>query len=150
MKGTEMKAVQNLLLLLAVAALSSLVIAQTGEPEKPVVVSAAVPVYPAIAEAARAVGDVMVEVDIDREGRVTAAHSDGKIRLLGKAAEEAARRWQFATSLNGEKRRKAQLVFSFRLMPEETSSLDSTPVFYPPYRIEIRKKPAKIVQTPSY
>jgi TonB family protein len=112
-----MKAIQSLFLLLAVVALSGSVIAQTGEPEKPTVVSAAVPVYPVIAEAARAGGDVIVKVEIDREGKVTAAHSDGKIKLLGKAAEEAARRWQFAASQNGEKRRKAQLVFSFRLMP---------------------------------
>jgi TonB family protein len=145
-----MKAIHYLLLFLAVIALSSLVLAQTSESEQPVVVSAVVPVYPAIAEAARASGDVTVEVEIDRAGKVTAANSDGKIKLLGKAAEEAARRWQFAPSQGGEKKRKAQLVFSFHLMPEEALWLDSTPVFYPPYRIEIRKKPTKIVQTLSH
>jgi TonB family protein len=138
------------LLLLAAVAFSSLIFAQSGEVEKPIVVSAVAPVYPAIAEAARASGNVTVNVEIDREGKVTAANSDSGIKLLGKTAEEAAVRWRFAPSPSGEKKRKAQLVFSFRLMPDEASSLDSTPIFYPPYRVEIRKKPAKVVQTPSY
>lgn len=138
-----------LLPLLAVIGFTGVSLAQTGEVEKPAVVSAVAPVYPAIAEAARASGDVTVEVEINREGKVTAANPKSGIKLLGKAAEEAARRWRFVPSQGAEKR-KVQLVFSFRLMPEEASSLDSTPVFYPPYRIEIRKKPAKVVQTPSY
>lgn len=139
-----------LMLLLAAIAFGSLAFAQSGESEKPVVVSAVTPVYPPIAEAARASGDVTVEIEIDGEGKVTAANSDSRIKLLGRAAEEAASRWRFAPSPSGEKKRKAQLVFSFHLMSEEASSLDSTPIFYPPYRIEIRKKPAKVVQTLSY
>ena len=72
-----------LLPLLAVIGFTGVSLAQTGEVEKPAVVSAVAPVYPAIAEAARASGDVTVEVEINREGKVTAANPKSEIKLLG-------------------------------------------------------------------
>ena len=135
------------MLLLAALAFGGWVSALPGGSEPPAVVSAVAPVYPAIAVAARASGEVMVEVEIDTEGSVTATNSDGKIKLLSRVAEEAARRWRFAPARSGEKTRKVRLGFLFRLMPEEAASLDSTPIFYPPYRIEVREKPVRMAQT---
>ena len=76
-----MKVIHYLLIFLVAVVLSSLVRAQTNETERPVVLSAVVPVYPAIAESARVTGDVTVGVEIDAKGKVKEARADGKIGI---------------------------------------------------------------------
>ena len=101
------------------------------------VVSAVAPFYPPIARQANATGDVDVHVEINSDGRVTSVDSEGRFGVLGAASEKAARQWVFSATSNREKR-KATLVFSFRIMPENTQLSEATPIYSPPYKIEVR------------
>ena len=101
------------------------------------VISAVAPIYPIIARQANATGDVPVYVEINSEGMVTSVNSEGRFGVLSAASEKAARRWVFSATSESEKR-KATLVFSFRVMPENTQPAEATPIYYPPYKIEVR------------
>jgi protein TonB len=69
------------------------------EPQKTRHVS---PVYPAIAQAARVQGIVIVEATIGVDGRLINARVLRSIPLLDQAALEAVRQWEFTpTLLNG-------------------------------------------------
>jgi protein TonB len=60
------------------------------------------PVYPAAARSAGVQGAVVVEVTIDRNGRVKDAKVLRSIPLLDQAALDAVKQWQFTpTLLNG-------------------------------------------------
>ena len=132
-----------LLLLLAITAY----MAQGRVPETPAVISAVAPVYPAIALAAHGSGDVIVVATINKSGGVTSARVRSGHNLLQKVSVEAARRWTFSTS--SEDRRDVELTFSFRIMPDKTAGIDRTPVFYPPYHVEVRSD-SGIVNTTNY
>jgi TonB family protein len=110
------------------------------------VVSAVAPVYPAIAQAANATGDVVVAVEINKSGAVASARAISGHTLLQKVSVEAARRWKFSAS--NEEHRRAELTFSFRIVPDKTAAIDRTPVFYPPYRVEVRSE--HLVRTTNY
>ena len=58
------------------------------------------PVYPAIANAARATGDVVVEIIVDEEGNVISARAVSGHPLLRDAAEKAAQDWKFRKTTN--------------------------------------------------
>ena len=61
------------------------------------------PVYPPIAQSARVEGVVVLEVIIERDGRVRQAHVLQSIPLLDRAAVSAVEQWVFTpTRLNGE------------------------------------------------
>ncbi len=63
----------------------------------------AIPVYPALALAARVEGRVLVECVIGTDGRVTDVRVVQGHPLLGEAAAGAVRQWRYApTLLNGE------------------------------------------------
>jgi TonB family protein len=121
-------------------------VSQARVTEPAVVVSAVAPVYPAIAQAAKASGDIVVTVEINKSGGVTSARANSGHTLLHKVSVEAARRWKFSTS--SEEHRQAQLTFTYRIVPEKTAGLDRTPVFYPPYRIEVRSE--HLIVTTNY
>jgi TonB family protein len=112
------------------------VAAQNNSPDAAVRL-AATPVYPPLALTANTAGDVQVVVTLDKAGNVKKADFLNGNPLLHKAAVEAAKRWKFE-KLNEEVR--IQLTFSFRIMPKETSAEDMTPVFMPPYHLEVRGK----------
>ncbi|HWI18679.1 MAG TPA: energy transducer TonB [Vicinamibacterales bacterium] len=60
------------------------------------------PVYPAIAQAARVQGFVIIEATIGEDGRVTNARVLRSIPLLDQAALQAVRQWEYTpTLLNG-------------------------------------------------
>ncbi len=62
-----------------------------------------VPIYPPIAQSARVEGTVILEVIIDRDGRVRQAHVLRSVPLLDRAAVSAVEQWVFTpTRLNGE------------------------------------------------
>ena len=102
------------------------------------VVSAVAPVYPVIALAAHGSGDVVVVADINKSGDVTSARALSGHNLLQKGSVEAARRWKFSTS--NEDHRQAELTFTFRIVPDKTAGVDRTPVFHPPYHVEVRSE----------
>ena len=123
--------------------------AQDKPQSSPVVVSAVAPVYPAVAIALRLEGDFRVDVEIDRTGKVVSSKAvEGTHKLLRKTLESAADRWQFAPDETAEKKRRVQLTFTLRYTPK-ASSVDSTTVFYPPYKIEVRENTV-LETTPSH
>jgi protein TonB len=61
------------------------------------------PVYPAIARAARAQGTVILEAVITKEGRVRDVRIEHSIPMLDAAAMDAVRQWQYTVpTLNGQ------------------------------------------------
>ena len=136
----------NLLIFLLLFTLSIKVVAQ-NEAAKLQVVQAVSPVYPNVAVAARANGNVIVEVNIDSHGKVTSTRIVEGIRLLGAAAEKSARRWVFTPAMEQTETRTALLAFAFKLLPEDASADEVLPIFMPPYHIEIRRAAPKVVDT---
>ncbi len=127
--------------LLAVAALALSGYAafpRAAVPAEPAVVAAVAPVYPFGASVAGASGDIYVDVEVGRDGKVVSVGGRGGPEALRRAAEEAAKRWQFAPATDARQGRKVRLTFSFRHLPPNALNSDATPVFYPPYRIEVR------------
>lgn len=104
--------------------------------EQPKVVSAAAPFFPAIALAARQLGEVFVDVKIDSMGNVTSARADG-LPLLRQASVTAARRWKFAAVEGSSDIRTARLTFVFRASEKDLPESEITPVFIPPYKVEV-------------
>ena len=121
--------------------ISSMFVAQS-EPqssEQPSVLSAAAPIFPAIAAAARATGNVVVEVKIDSSGAVSSAHTVEGHALLRKACETAAQRWKFAPIEDKSQTRTARLTFAFRILEKDVPEAEMTPVFMPPYKVEVTR-----------
>jgi TonB family protein len=114
--------------------------------EQPAVVSAAAPIFPPIAAAARAIGEVIVEVKINRAGEVTSTKTQGAHPLLRKACEIAAARWKFAPAGEGVGDRSARITFVFRITDKEKPETEITPVFMPPYRVEVTRN-APVIET---
>ncbi len=128
--------------------LGFVVLAQTKTQNPPVVVSAVAPVYAAVIRAVNLQGDFFVDVEIDRNGKVVSSKAvDEQRKFMRKILEEAADRWQFAPDQTAEEKRRVQLTFTFRAN-SKASNFDSTTVFYPPYKIEVRDN-TEILSTPS-
>jgi protein TonB len=73
-----------------------------GAVRTPVKVGGADPVYPAIAQAARVQGIVIIEATIGADGRIINARILRSVPLLDQAALEAVRSWEYTpTLLNG-------------------------------------------------
>jgi periplasmic protein TonB len=73
-----------------------------GAIRQPIKVGGADPVYPAIAQAARVQGIVIIEATIGADGHVINARILRSVPLLDQAALDAVRQWQYTpTMLNG-------------------------------------------------
>lgn len=116
---------------------------QTQPAEPPAVVAAAAPAYPAIAAAARAGGEVLVEVKVNNAGDVSTAKARSGHPLLRRAGEAAARRWKFAPAEGSNDPRTARLTFVFKLFEERKGESAAAAVFFPPYRVEVTHTPAE-------
>ncbi len=102
--------------------------------EGPTVIAAVAPVFPPIARAARAKGEVVVEVKVNPHGEVEESKVVSGHPLLQKVSEVAAKKWKFAT---GEGQSKtARLVFSFGYI-DNKSDPEYTVRFMPPYKVEM-------------
>jgi TonB family protein len=96
------------------------------------------PKYPPAALAVRAVGEVTVNVKIDKEGKVISAKVTTGHPLLRKASEQSATQFLFEPSEN-ESERELNLTFVFIPFEEQKENVKR---FSNPYRIEvIGKKP---------
>jgi hypothetical protein len=123
--------------------------AQTKTQNPPAVVRAVAPVYAAILRAINLQGDFYVDVEINRDGKVVSSKAvDEKRPFMRKILEEAADRWQFAPDQTAEGKRRVRLTFTFRT-DTKASGYDSTTVFYPPYKIEVRDN-TEIKSSTSY
>jgi len=73
-----------------------------GQIKEPVLIKRVEPNYPLIAQNAKIRGTVILEITIDKDGRVTDARVLRAIPLLTDAAVEAVRQWRYSpTTLNG-------------------------------------------------
>ncbi len=135
--GMKMKTWFCLVALMVIAVGGSVVSAQTVASDQPEVVAAVAPIFPAIAASAKASGDVIVEVKIDQNGTVSSAHALEGHPLLQKVCEATARRWKFAAAKDSKSARVARLTFTFRVVDDKAPEIDRTPVFLPPYKIEL-------------
>ena len=118
--------------------------------ESPRVVAAVAPIYPPIAAAARAMSDVIVEVKIDPAGNVSSAEAVSGHPLLQQAAKMAANRWKFEPAAAKSASRTAKLQFVFRIADKKLPASEATPVFMPPYKVEITHNPPVIDNSKSY
>jgi len=116
--------------------------AQQSSSQQPLVMQAVAPVYPPIAASAGASGTAIIEARVDSHGTVTSVRTVEGLKLLGRAAEDSARRWVFAP-MDGPT--SVRLTFSFKLMPDGAAPEDLVPVFKPPYRVEVRRAKPKVV-----
>jgi TonB family protein len=91
--------------------------------------------YPPIAIAAHVEGEVKVRVSVNDKGNVIKAEILEGHPLLRSPSHYAANRWQFSSGTNN---RSVVLTFAFKLMPRCTESIDLTPTYFPPYKIEIK------------
>ena len=103
--------------------------------EGAVVIAAVAPVFPGIARAAHAKGDVIVDVRINLQGEVETTKTVSGNPLLQKVCEMAAKKWKFAA---GEAQpRSVRLTFSFGYMDGGKSDPEYTITFMPPYKVEM-------------
>ena len=120
--------------------------AMTQQLDKPDVVRAVAPLFPLIADNSYALGSVIVEVQINAAGTVTKAHAIQGHPLLGVASEKAAQRWLFAATTDEAKLRTVRLTFVFTLIENyRTADEDLSPIFMPPFKIEVRRKVPVVV-----
>jgi TonB family protein len=110
------------------------------------VVAAVAPVYPAIAAAAHALGDVTIDVKIDASGNVTSADPVHGHPLLRAVSVAAARRWKFAPAKESKVDRTVQLTFTFLETKTNVPDNERTAVFLPPYKVEVAG-PYLVMQT---
>lgn len=106
---------------------------------QPLVISAVAPFYPPAALVINLQGDFFVDIEIDRSGKVVLAKAlDTRRKFLSKTIETAASSWKFEANEKAEKIRRIRLTFTFKRVPDAPNE-DSTTVFYPPYKIEVRE-----------
>ena len=108
--------------------------------DDPHVVAAVAPAtYPAIARAANARGEVIIEVQIDTAGDVLSTKLISGHPLLQKVSEEAAKQWKFSPSPAGTKERSVRLTFRFQTVDTDPKpSAEFTIVFRPPYTVAVQ------------
>jgi protein TonB len=70
-----------------------------GQVRPPIKIKEVAPVYPTIARSARVVGDVVIEMTIDDEGKVADARVVKSVPLLDQAALDAVKQWEYQPSL---------------------------------------------------
>jgi TonB family protein len=69
------------------------------------------PIYPEIARRMKIAGLVEVEATVDAEGNVSDAKAVGGSKILAPAAEDAVRKWKFASG-SGTAKLKVQINFA--------------------------------------
>jgi len=110
----------------------------------PIILQSAVPTYPAVARAVRAVGLVKVEITIATSGIVSASKAVTGHPLLRKAAEIAAQKFLFEASAQ-MRERKAPISFYFAHSSDETTG--SVERFKCDYLIVIPAAPVAVIDT---
>ena len=111
--------------------------------DQPLVITAVAPVYPPAYDPASGPMDVdstiYVEVRVDKTGTVISARPLGGHPLLQPASQRAALRWRFAPTERADVR-AVTLAFIFMTVPKTTPDEEVSPVFRPPYEVEVRHR----------
>lgn len=111
----------------------------------PKIIKSVTPVYPSQARAVRAIGEVVVEVKIDKEGKVTSAKVERGHPLLKSISETTAKQFLFESSEKSDER-IAKITFIFLPYAEEKQNVKR---FSDLYRIVINAKYPQIMMTSS-
>lgn len=109
---------------------------QTPASDSAIAVRAAMPPYPAIAAAWAVSGTVLVDVQIDPNGRVATANAASGPKPLRKPATDAAERWVFNSVDSSAGSRSVRLTFVFRELSYEWKQDERD--FSPPYQMAVR------------
>jgi TonB family protein len=100
-----------------------------------------VPKYAPTALATRKKGEVIVNVKIDKTGKVVSTKVESGHAFLAKTSEEAASKWLFSTDKNS-KSRKLQVIFEYRV------EIGNASYKFKPTNIKTRfKKPFRLIIT---
>lgn len=127
-----------LFLLLAISTVPcAMTAAKSGEEDRPVIIEAAVPSYSQQALAARAAGEVVLELRISPNGLVKSVRGVSGEPILVGDSKRTAHLWKFAPVDKAIGTRKIQLTFVYRLVSKNTPFDQLTPVFKLPDRVEI-------------
>jgi TonB family protein len=104
-----------------------------AEPQRnePAVVA---PVFPPIARSTRTKGEVVIEVTINSEGKVTDTKVISGPGLLYGSTMAAARKWKFDAAKD---QRSARLIFAFGYVDGKSSDPEYLITFLPAYKIEL-------------
>jgi TonB family protein len=105
----------------------------TSEKPYPKIIKLPKPPYPAAARAVRAAGEVVVEVKIDRQGKVISTKAVSGHPLLRAVSEKAAQQSLYEESENDEQR-EVKLTFVFLPGQNEKENIKR---YSNPYRVEI-------------
>lgn len=106
--------------------------------ESPQVISAVSATYPAIAFQARVVGTVRVKIEVNEGGEVVVATPSEGPWMMHEASKNAANHWRFQGTGRKE---NGTLVFKYILLDVDKNPPDDTAdVFYPPCKVEIRRR----------
>jgi TonB family protein len=116
---------------------------------EPSVVQAIPPSYPPIALAAHVSGEVVIDATVDSQGAVESTRSVSGHKLLCPMAERIAKKWIFSPLDQGSEKRIARLHFIFTLVPTPRTFDEMMTIFRPPYSVEIRDTPSRIIATPN-
>jgi hypothetical protein len=103
------------------------------------VLKAVAPIYPKVEGATDPSGRVDVSLQISASGDVLSARAINGHPLLHVPAERAAKLWRFTPSTGGASARTVLISFIFRTMPKDTPAEEISPIFSPPYEVEIRR-----------
>ncbi len=115
--------------------------------DQPRPIEVAVPGYPRLPSGAREEGEVVVDVQIDADGKVLNAKATTGPERLRPRAETAALKWRFEASRPGP----AQLVFAFVLQKGLTDPPAITSIFTSPNRVVVvaEKRDLVIIADPA-
>lgn len=103
------------------------------------VVNAVAPSYPVFRGVPNPSGRVDVKLQLDESGNVVSARAINGHPLLQLTAKPAAQRWRFTPATTEAGERTVLVSFIFTIMPKETPAEDLTPIFSPPYQVEVRR-----------
>jgi hypothetical protein len=106
--------------------------------EPPQILKAVAPTFIPFVFNETGVAEMVVEVKINSDGKVTASKIVDVTLFRDLGVESTAKQWIFERSTN-RKERIARIKFVFRIMPKETDTVDLTTIFRHPLEVEVRK-----------
>jgi len=110
----------------------------TEQSTQPAVVKAVAPPFIPFIFGKTGSARVVVEVSVDRTGKVDEAHIVEFSLFRDKSFEETAKKWVFAPAGDAKQVRAARLTFVLRIMPKSTQWDELTTIFTTPYQVEVR------------
>ena len=137
--------IKNFLIIFAFSILSFNGLFAQNKPYK--VVEYKAPVYPPAARALSVLGDVAVNVVIDKDGKVISSIAKTGHPVLKQACEKAANEWRFKADKNREQR-EAKITFSFSWAKGDKAGIK----FKKPYRLKVTPAISRLetLETPDY